>query len=66
MEFQIRNAQGNQGYYWRIVASNGKVLAASETYYNKGDAQSAAQSVKSNAASAPIVDYTGTASYGRW
>ncbi|GIJ76006.1 hypothetical protein SAMN05443287_106190 [Micromonospora phaseoli] len=66
MEFQIRNAQGNQRYYWRIVASNGQVLATSETYYNKSDAQTAAQSVKSNAASAPIVDHTGTSSYGRW
>lgn len=66
MEFQILNAQGNQRYYWRIVASNGQVLATSETYYNKSDAQSAAQSVKTYAASAPIIDKTGTSSYSRW
>jgi uncharacterized protein YegP (UPF0339 family) len=57
MQFEIRRAAGGQ-YYWRIVASNGQVLATSETYYNKADAQSAAESVKQSAASAPIYDYT--------
>jgi uncharacterized protein YegP (UPF0339 family) len=57
MQFEIRRASGGQ-YYWRIVASNGQVLATSETYYNKADAQSAAKSVKNHAAGAPIYDYT--------
>jgi uncharacterized protein YegP (UPF0339 family) len=57
MKFEIRRASGGQ-YYWRIVASNGQVLATSETYYNKGDAQSAAEIVKRGAAGAPIFDFT--------
>lgn len=57
MKFEIRDATGGQ-FYWRIVASNGQVLATSETYYNKADARSAAQSVKDNAATAPISDLT--------
>jgi uncharacterized protein YegP (UPF0339 family) len=57
MQFEIHRASGGQ-YYWRIVASNGQVLATSETYYNKADAQSAAESVRSNAGSAPVYDYT--------
>ena len=56
MQFEIRRASGGQ-YYWRIVASNGQVLATSETYYNKADAQSAAESVRLHAGSAPIYDY---------
>ncbi|QGN49539.1 YegP family protein [Micromonospora sp. WMMD558] len=65
MQFEIHNANGGQ-YYWKIVASNGRTLATSETYWNKSDARSAAQSVKTYAASAPIVDKTGASSYGRW
>jgi uncharacterized protein len=57
MQFEIRRASGGQ-YYWRIVASNGQVLATSESYYNRADAQSAAQSVKSGAPGAPIIDRT--------
>ena len=56
MQFEIRRASGGQ-YYWRIVASNGQVLATSETYYNKADAQTAVQSVRSYAASAQVHDY---------
>jgi len=57
MRFEIHRASGGQ-YYWRIVASNGQVLATSETYYNKADAQSAAESVRSSVGSAQIHDYT--------
>lgn len=57
MKFEIHRASGGQ-YYWRIVASNGQVLATSETYYNRTDAQAAAESVKSQAGSAPIDDYS--------
>jgi uncharacterized protein YegP (UPF0339 family) len=60
MQFEIRDAAGGQ-YYWRIVAANDQVLATSETYWNKADAQSAAASVKQNAAGAPIYDYTHSA-----
>jgi uncharacterized protein YegP (UPF0339 family) len=54
-----------QRYFWRIVASNGRILATLETYYNKGDAMSVAQSVKNQAASARIVEKTVASSYGR-
>jgi uncharacterized protein YegP (UPF0339 family) len=64
MQFEIRAAAAGQ-YYWRIVAANGQVLATSETYHNKADANSAAQSVKANAAGAPVYDYTATASTRR-
>jgi uncharacterized protein YegP (UPF0339 family) len=57
MQFEIRRASGGQ-YYWRIVGSNGQVLATSETYYNKADAESAANSVRSYAGSASIINYT--------
>jgi uncharacterized protein YegP (UPF0339 family) len=67
VEIQIHPSNSStQQYYWRIVASNGRILATSETYYNKGDAVSAAQSVKNQAASARIVEKTvGSSSYGR-
>jgi uncharacterized protein YegP (UPF0339 family) len=53
MRFEICRASGGQ-YYWRIVGSNGQVLATSETYYNEADAQRAAELVRSQMASAPI------------
>jgi uncharacterized protein YegP (UPF0339 family) len=65
MQFEIHDSTNGQ-YYWTIVASNGRTLATSETYWNKADAKSAAQSVKSNAASAPILDQTRSASSSRW
>ena len=59
MKFEIRKSNSvAQPYYWRIVASNGQVLATSETYVAKQSAINAAQSVKSNAGAATIYDYT--------
>jgi len=57
VKFEIRNASGGQ-YYWRIVASNGQVLATSETYVSKSGCQNAIDTVKANAASAPVYDQT--------
>lgn len=57
MQFEILRASGGQ-YYWRIVASNGQVLATSETYYSKADARAAAESVKRSAGVGSIVDRT--------
>ena len=49
MEFQIvRSNNPAQPYFWRIVASNGLTLAASETYVNKQDAISAVHIVRVN------------------
>ena len=59
MKFEIRKSNSTtQPYYWRIVASNGQVLATSETYVAKQSAINAAQSVKSGASAARIVDLT--------
>lgn len=59
MKFEIRNSNSEtQPYYWRIVASNGNVLATSETYVNKADAKSAVDSVITHAGTATVVDHT--------
>ena len=58
MEFQIvRSNNPAQPYFWRIVASNGLTLAASETYVNKQDAISAVHIVRVNAGNAQVLDY---------
>ena len=56
MQFELRRARGIQPWYWLIRASNGQVLATSETYYNRDDAINAVNSVKQNAANAPFYD----------
>ena len=48
----------NGQYYFTIVASNGKTLATSETYWNKSDCRSAADLIKREASSATILDLT--------
>ncbi|MFJ6670363.1 YegP family protein [Actinosynnema sp. NPDC091369] len=48
------DASGTQ-WYFRIVSSNGKVLAHSERYSNYADAKHAAELIKSQAGSAQIV-----------
>lgn len=58
MQFELRRAQGNQPWYWLIRASNGRVLATSETYYNRDDAISAVGLVQQGAGSAPFYDMT--------
>jgi uncharacterized protein YegP (UPF0339 family) len=61
MQFELKKAVGAQPWYWLIRASNGQVLATSETYYNRQDAINAANSVKENAADAPFYDMTAAA-----
>lgn len=58
MQFELRRATGSQPWYWLIRASNGRVLATSETYFNRQDAINAADSVRKNAATAPFYDMT--------
>jgi uncharacterized protein YegP (UPF0339 family) len=59
MQFELHRAgSGQQHWYWLIRASNGKVLATSETYWNRQDAIDAASSVKEQAASAQFYDMT--------
>lgn len=55
MKFQIKKTSNNQ-YRVNIVASNGQVLATSETYVQKASAVSAIESIKKNAATASTED----------
>ena len=64
MEFQILDSSNGQ-FYSRFVAGNGRVIFTTETYVDKADARAAAQLVKDNAWSAPIVDKTRTAATRR-
>ena len=58
MKFVIyKDARGN--YRWRLVASNGKIVADSaEGYVNKVDCKAGIQLVKTHAGSAPVEDTT--------
>ncbi|MEO7348753.1 MAG: YegP family protein [Terrimesophilobacter sp.] len=57
MKFQIvKGKSTTQPYFWRIVASNGQVLAVSENYVAKASAKSAVESVMKNAAGATVED----------
>ena len=58
MKFEILKSSAAQPYRWRIVASNGQVLATSENYASKQSAKSACESVKKSAGAAEIVDLT--------
>lgn len=58
MQFELRKASGIQPWYWLIRASNGQVLATSETYYNRQDAIDAVAIVQNGAATAPFYDMT--------
>ena len=42
-----------QRWRWRIVATNGRVLAYSEAYSNRADAEQAIETVRRQAAHAP-------------
>ena len=55
MKFQIYKDKGGQ-FRFRIVATNGNILAASEGYKAKASAKSAIERIKSDAADAEILD----------
>lgn len=57
MKFQIKKTSNNQ-YRFNIMASNGQVLATSETYVQKASAVSAIESIKKSIASASTEDLT--------
>jgi uncharacterized protein len=57
VKYQIKRTSNNQ-YRFNIIASNGQVLATSETYVAKASAKSAVESIKKNAASASTEDLT--------
>lgn len=53
MKFVVyRDAKGE--YRWRLVASNGQVVASGEGYKNKADCLSTIASIQKNAPSAPV------------
>jgi uncharacterized protein len=57
-KFEIKNKPGGH-YHFVLKAVNGEIIATSETYTTKAAAKYGIESVKSNAASAPVVDLTG-------
>ncbi|HEX7804799.1 MAG TPA: DUF1508 domain-containing protein [Cellulomonas sp.] len=57
MKFTIYKDKAGE-FRFRIVATNGNVLAASEGYKAKASAQGAIDRIKSDAAGASVVDET--------
>ena len=55
MKFEIIKAKAGQ-WYWRIKAKNGKILAHSETYKRKSDAEHAVNLVKESAGAATVFE----------
>ena len=45
---------GNGEYRWRLVASNGKIVASGEGYKNKADCLATIASIQKNAPSAAV------------
>jgi len=57
--FRIKKNQSRQ-YWWRLVSSNGRIIADSgETYRNKSDARAMIEWIRANARTTPVVDDTG-------
>lgn len=57
MKFTIYKDKAGE-FRFRIVATNGNILAASEGYKAKASAQGAIDRIKSDAAGAAVVDET--------
>lgn len=57
MKFTIYKDKAGE-FRFRIVATNGNVLAASEGYSAKASAKTAIERIKSDAAAADVVDET--------
>lgn len=55
MKFVIKKGSG---YWFRIVSSNGRILASSEQYTSKSGAQNAIDTIKAEARTARIDDET--------
>ncbi|WP_284292722.1 YegP family protein [Luteimicrobium album] len=58
MKFTIQKSEKTGQYWFRIVASNGNILASSEQYAQKSSAVSAVESIKQRAGDAEVVDET--------
>jgi uncharacterized protein len=59
MKFELKKASNGQ-FRFNLVASNGQVLATSETYARKESALSTIESMKKNTADARVDDLTVT------
>lgn len=53
----------SRGYWWRIKATNGQILASSEIYTSKDGCQNAIATVKAYAKGASTYDLTDERSY---
>ncbi len=56
IKFVIKRSEKTGQYWFRIVASNGQVLASSEQYVAKQSAKDAIDSIKRSAAGATVED----------
>jgi uncharacterized protein YegP (UPF0339 family) len=63
MRFVIKKASSGQ-YRFNLVASNGQVLATSETYTRKQSALDTIRSIQTSAAAATVDDQTTTTTTG--
>lgn len=53
MVFEIKTSNNNQ-FYFRIVSSNGRTLAHSETYNNRSDCEHAVELIRSEAGNSKV------------
>ncbi len=56
--FQLKKGSSGK-YHFNLLASNGQVIATSESYESKRSALNGIESVKANASGAPTDDQTG-------
>jgi uncharacterized protein YegP (UPF0339 family) len=56
-KFEIYTDKGGK-FRFRLKAGNGEIIASSEAYESKASAKNGIESVKNNAADAPVVDLT--------
>lgn len=57
MKFVVKNSSNGQ-YRFNIVASNGQIVATSETYVRKQSALDTIESIKKNVSGATVDDQT--------
>ncbi len=54
--FSRRNMLGAKRWYFRLRADNGQIVAQSEAYSRRIDAQATAQSIRQNIGAADIIE----------
>jgi len=58
MKFTIHKSDKSGEFWFRIVASNGNILASSQQYSDKRSAVAAIESIQKNGPDADVVDET--------